>query len=88
MRAALWLLALFAVAVASALIAGNNQAVVTVFWPPHRVDVSFNLVMVLLLGAFLLCQRDARDSPKYSGEARLNHNKLADLTGTERLSEE
>ena len=54
MRAALWLLALFAVAVASALIAGNNQAVVTVFWPPHRVDVSFNLVMLLLLGAFLL----------------------------------
>ncbi len=54
MRAALWLLALFAVAVATALIAGNNQAVVTVFWPPHRVDVSFNLVMLLLLGVFLL----------------------------------
>jgi HemY protein len=54
MRAALWFLALFAVAVASALIAGNNQAVVTVFWPPHRVDVSFNLVMLLLLGVFLL----------------------------------
>ena len=54
MRAALWLLALFAVAVASALIAGNNQAVVTLFWPPHRVDLSFNLMMILLLGAFLL----------------------------------
>ena len=54
MRAALWLMALFAIAVASALVAGNNQAVVTVFWPPHRVDVSFNLVMLLLLGAFLL----------------------------------
>ena len=54
MRAALWLLALFAVAVASALIAGNNQAVVTLFWPPHRVDVSFNLMMMLLLGVFLV----------------------------------
>ena len=54
MRAALWLLALFAIAVASALVAGNNQAVVSVFWPPHRVDVSFNLVMLLLLGAFVL----------------------------------
>ena len=54
MRAALWLMALFAIAVASALVAGNNQAVVTVFWPPHRVDVSFNLVMLLMLGAFLL----------------------------------
>ena len=54
MRAALWLLALFAVAVATALIAGNNQAVVTVFWPPHRADVSFNLAMLVLLGVFLL----------------------------------
>ena len=54
MRAAFWLLALFAVAVATALVAGNNQAVVTVFWPPHRVDLSFNLVMLLLTGIFLL----------------------------------
>ena len=54
MRAAFWLLALFAVAAASALFAGNNQAVVTVFWPPHRVDVSFNLALFLLLGLFVL----------------------------------
>jgi len=54
MRAALWLLALFGVAVAAALIAGNNQAVVTVFWPPHRIDISFNLMMLLLAGLFLV----------------------------------
>ena len=54
MRAALWLIALFAVAVAVALLAGNNQAVVTVFWPPHRVDVSFNLMMLFLAGLFVL----------------------------------
>ncbi|MFC5521429.1 heme biosynthesis HemY N-terminal domain-containing protein [Polaromonas jejuensis] len=54
MRAALWLLALFGVAVAVALFAGNNQAVVTVFWPPHRVDVSFNLMVLLLAGLFTL----------------------------------
>ncbi|WP_332777477.1 heme biosynthesis protein HemY [Polaromonas sp.] len=54
MRAALWLVALFAVAVAVALFAGNNQAVVTVFWPPHRVDVSFNLMVVVLAGLFML----------------------------------
>ena len=54
MRAALWFLALFGIAVAVALFAGNNQAVVTVFWPPHRVDVSFNLAMLLLVGLFLL----------------------------------
>ena len=54
MRAAFWLLALFAIAAATALFAGNNQAVVTVFWPPHRIDVSFNLAIFLLLGLFLL----------------------------------
>ena len=54
MRAALWLLALFGVAVAVALFAGNNQAVVSIFWPPHRVDVSFNLMVLLLAGLFLL----------------------------------
>ncbi|HWS06072.1 MAG TPA: heme biosynthesis protein HemY, partial [Burkholderiaceae bacterium] len=43
MRAALWLLALFAVAVAAALFAGNNQSTLTLFWPPHRVDLSLNL---------------------------------------------
>ncbi len=53
MRAALWLLALFGVAVAVALFAGNNQGTVTVFWPPYRVDLSLNLVLLLLLGAFL-----------------------------------
>ena len=47
MRAALWFLALFGVAVAIALFAGNNQAVVTVFWPPHRIDISFNLMVLL-----------------------------------------
>ena len=52
MRAAFWLLALFAVAAASALFAGNNQAVVSVFWPPHRIDVSFNLTMLFLAGLF------------------------------------
>ena len=54
MRAALWFLALFGVAVAIALFAGNNQAVVTVFWPPHRVDISFNLMVLLLAGLFML----------------------------------
>ena len=54
MRAAFWLLALFGIAVAVALFAGNNQAVVTVFWPPYRVDVSFNLMVLLLAGFFML----------------------------------
>ncbi|MDE2604703.1 MAG: heme biosynthesis protein HemY [Burkholderiales bacterium] len=52
MRAALWLLVLFAVAVAGALFAGNNQGTVTLFWPPYRVDLSLNLVVLLLVAAF------------------------------------
>jgi HemY protein len=53
MRTVLWLAALFAIAVASALFASNNQGTVTVYWPPYRVDMSINLVVVLLVGGFL-----------------------------------
>ena len=53
MRAALWLLALFGVAVAIALFAGNNQGTVTMFWPPYRVDLSLNLVLLLLFAVFV-----------------------------------
>ncbi|UCU98212.1 heme biosynthesis protein HemY [Acidovorax radicis] len=52
MRAALWLLALFGVAVATALFAGNNQGTVTLYWPPYRIDLSLNLVILLLVGGF------------------------------------
>ena len=52
MRAALWLLALFSVAVAIALFAGNNDGTVTLFWPPYRVDLSLNLVLLMLLLGF------------------------------------
>ena len=54
MRAALWLLALFGVAVAIALFAGNNQGTVTLFWPPYRIDLSLNLVLLLLVGGFVV----------------------------------
>lgn len=54
MRATLWFVALFGIAVAAALFAGNNQGTVTVFWPPWRVDLSVNLVILLVLGGFVL----------------------------------
>lgn len=54
MRATVWLLILFGVAAAAALFAGNNQGSVTLFWPPYRVDLSLNLVLLLLVGAFLV----------------------------------
>jgi HemY protein len=51
MKWVLWLFGLFAVAVASAFVAGHNEGSVTVFWPPYRLDVSINFfVLVALLG--------------------------------------
>jgi len=54
MRAALWFVALFGVAVASALLAGGNQSTVTVFWSPYRVDFSLNLVLITLVLFFVV----------------------------------
>lgn len=54
MRAALWFLGLFGVAVAIALMAGNNQGTVTLFWPPYRVDMSVNLVLLLVALLFVV----------------------------------
>ena len=53
MRFALWLAGLFAVAVAVALFAGSNPGTVTLFWPPYRVDLSLNLVLLILVGIFV-----------------------------------
>jgi len=52
MRGALWLVALFAVAVASALLAGSNHSTVTIFWDPYRIDLSLNLVLLGLVLSF------------------------------------
>ena len=54
MRIALWLVGLFGIAVAGALFAGNNPGTVTVFWPPYRVDLSLNLVMLALTVLFVV----------------------------------
>ena len=60
MRAALWLMGLFALAVAGAWLAGNNHGTVAVFLSPYRIDVSLNLVLLCLGGlvfVLLLVQR-------------------------------
>lgn len=54
MRGVFWLLAMAAMAVALALLMGNNDAMVSLFWAPYRFDVSFNLVLVTLLASFVL----------------------------------
>lgn len=54
MRAALWLISLFALAAAVAWLAGHNQGTVTLFLTPYRVDLSLNLVVLLLAGVVVV----------------------------------
>lgn len=54
MRSVFWLLGLAALAVALALLVGNNRGTVTLFWPPWRFDVSFNFFLFALIAAFVL----------------------------------
>ena len=54
MRAALWLLSLFALAAAGAWLAGNNQGTVTLFLAPYRGDLSLNLVVLIFVSVVLL----------------------------------
>jgi HemY protein len=60
MRAALWLIGLFALAVAGAWLADHNEGVVAIFLYPYRLDLSLNLfvlVLGLLLAVLLLAQK-------------------------------
>ena len=53
MRAILWILGLFALAVGLVIIARYNNGYVLVILPPWRAEVSLNLAMVLALGLFV-----------------------------------
>jgi HemY protein len=67
MRAALWLVGLFAVAVAVALFAGNDPGTVTLFWPPHRVDVSLNLFLLVTALVFVVLHLALRTLSAFFG---------------------
>ena len=54
MKNLFWLVGLFAAAVALALLMGQNDATVTLFWSPYRIDLSFNLVLTGVLLAFVV----------------------------------
>ncbi|MDD4942446.1 MAG: heme biosynthesis HemY N-terminal domain-containing protein [Rhodoferax sp.] len=79
MRLALWFLGLFGVAVALALFASHNTATITVFWPPHRVDLSLNMVVLLLGLLFVLLHLALKalsalfDLPTQARSWRLRH---------------
>jgi HemY protein len=60
MRAALWLIGLFALAVAGAWLVDHNEGVVAIFLYPYRIDLSLNLFvlgLVLLVSVLLLAQK-------------------------------
>lgn len=54
MKGLFWLLALFALAVGLSLSAQFNEAYVLLVLPPWRVEVSFNLAVIALIGGFVL----------------------------------
>ncbi|NIC43132.1 heme biosynthesis protein HemY [Aquabacterium sp. A08] len=54
MKSVFWFLFIAALAVALALLVGDNHATVTLFWHPYRIDLSFNLVLFALVGSFVL----------------------------------
>jgi HemY protein len=60
MRAALWLIGLFSLAVAGAWLADHNEGTVAFFLHPYRIDVSLNLfvlVLGLVVAVLLLAQK-------------------------------
>ena len=83
MRMVLSILTLFAIAVALALVAGNNQGTVTLFWPPYRIDASLNLVLLLLVAGFVLLHIALRAlsalfaMPREARRWRLQHKERA-----------
>lgn len=53
MRWVFWILALFALAVAVALALRFNAGYALLVWPPYRVEISLNLLLMLLGAAFV-----------------------------------
>lgn len=73
MRAALWLIGLFALAVAGAWMADHNEGVVALFVYPYRIDLSLNLfalLLVVLLVVLLLAQQAVSAMLSLPREAR------------------
>lgn len=50
MRTVIWFVLLFVVAVVAASSLGSNDGLVTFYWGTHRVDLSLNLFLLLLVG--------------------------------------
>lgn len=53
MRGLLWLLGLFALAAALAVAGRYNEGYALLVWPPYRLQISLNLLILLLVGGFV-----------------------------------
>ncbi|MFM2069195.1 MAG: hypothetical protein RLZZ584_4104 [Pseudomonadota bacterium] len=56
MRAVVWLLLIFVLAVLGASTLGANDAIVSIFLPPWRVDLSLNLFVLIVIAVALAVQ--------------------------------
>jgi HemY protein len=87
MRSLFWLLILFALAVGVALFVADNTGLVTVFWPPYRLDVSANFAALALLVIFLALHAALRglaallDMPAQARRWRRKHQERAQQQG-------
>lgn len=54
MRSLLWLLALFLLAVSIALLARFNDGYLLLVFPPYRIELSLNLVLILIASSFAI----------------------------------
>ena len=50
MRAIIWFVLLFVIAVVAATTLGTNDGLVSFYWAGTRLDVSLNLFLLLLIG--------------------------------------
>ena len=60
MKLLFWLLLILAVAIGISLLAGNNDGYVLIVHPPYRLELSFNLLVLLLIGGFVLLHAGLR----------------------------
>lgn len=94
MRALIWLLLLAVIAIIAATLLGPNDHLVTIYWAPWRLDVSFNLFLVgivlftLLLNALLRAITGLLELPTRAREWRLSRrDRIAQSALREALSQ-
>ncbi|WP_234406304.1 hypothetical protein [Methylobacillus glycogenes] len=55
MRVLIWILLILALAIGVSLIVGSNEGYVLIVRPPYRLELSLNLLLILVILAFAPC---------------------------------